>query len=120
MAHFLRGLYSPLALVDPCCRPPNFARELVNQRVSGDSWSELEATLRSLVDPSSIAERSGDRVYGNVGAAITRADERYKEKQQEPPRRKPRLAPLPQAKGTFVDVAPLSVLHALGRSISLD
>lgn len=82
--------------------------------------SELEATLRSLVDPSSVAVSSGDRIAGKVGAAIIRDDERYKEKQQEPPRRKPRLAPLPQAKGTSVHVAPLSVLHALGRSISLD
>lgn len=82
--------------------------------------SELEATLRRLVDSSSVAVASGDRLAGKVTAAIARDDERHKEKQQEPPRRKPRLAPLPGMRRASVGAAPLSVLHALGRAISLD
>ncbi|MBV2364654.1 hypothetical protein ACFPZ0_18630 [Streptomonospora nanhaiensis] len=82
--------------------------------------SELEAILRRLVDSSSVAVTSGDLLAGKVESAIARDDERYREKQQEPPRRKPRLARLPQVKRTSVGAAPLSVLHALGRAISLD
>jgi hypothetical protein len=81
--------------------------------------SKLEATLRGLVEPSSVVVSSGEDLAGKVEAAIAREDKRCKEKQQVPLRRKPRLGPLSSKEG-HVELAPLSVIHALGRAISLD
>ncbi|RKS09360.1 hypothetical protein DFP74_5095 [Nocardiopsis sp. Huas11] len=82
--------------------------------------ADLENILRGLVQPTSLTVRSGEELVGAVESTITKDDERLKEKGKEPPRRKPRLSALPHEEASFPDVAPLSVLHAFARSISLD
>ncbi|MFE3456769.1 hypothetical protein ACFXKD_04430 [Nocardiopsis aegyptia] len=62
---------------------------------------ELEEILRGLVHPTNLTVRTGEKLVGSVEAAVAKDDERFKGREEEPPRRKPRLMALPCVRPPF-------------------
>ncbi|MFE3589574.1 hypothetical protein ACFXOY_18935 [Streptomyces niveus] len=76
--------------------------------------------LLDLIESSNISLRSSDELIGKVEAAIAADDKTRKENEDEPLRRKPRLATIPRTElSRQMEVTPWDVLHTLGRATAL-
>ncbi|WP_329619834.1 hypothetical protein OG357_04240 [Streptomyces sp. NBC_01255] len=79
-----------------------------------------EEVLQELTQPSNISIHSDDALVGKVKAAIAADDKKRKENDDEPLRRKPDLAPIPQTElPRQFEVTLWDVLHTLARATAL-
>ncbi|MFI6647817.1 hypothetical protein ACIBI8_09300 [Streptomyces sp. NPDC050529] len=62
----------------------------------GELLKPTEQVLQHLTQPSNISVHADEALVGKVKSAIAAEDKKRKENQDEPPRRKPTLAPIPQ------------------------
>ncbi|MDT9696419.1 hypothetical protein [Streptomyces sp. P17] len=79
-----------------------------------------EEVLQDLTQSSNVSVHSDDALVGKVKAAITADDEKRKENEDEPLRRKPALVPiLPTELPRQFEVTLWDVLHTLARATAL-
>ena len=78
-----------------------------------------EDVLSALVQRSNIAINSDSALVGSVDAAAAEDDDRRKEKEGEPLRRKPCLNPISQMKLASFHLTPWDVLHSIAEGIAL-
>ncbi|MGW7091621.1 hypothetical protein [Streptomyces sp. NPDC054874] len=79
-----------------------------------------EEVLQDLTQPSNVSVHSGVVLVGKVEAAIAADDKKRRENEDEPLRRKPVLAPIPQTElPRQFEVTLWDVLHTLARATAL-
>ncbi len=79
-----------------------------------------EEVLQDLTQPSNVSVHSDVVLVGKVEAAIAADDKKRKENEDEPLRRKPALAPIPQTElPRQFQVTLWDVLHTLARATAL-
>ncbi|OKI55292.1 hypothetical protein AMK17_19680 [Streptomyces sp. CB00072] len=79
-----------------------------------------EEVLQDLTQPSNVSVHSGVVLVGKVKAAIAADDKKRGENEDEPLRRKPALAPIPQTElPRQFEVTLWDVLHTLARATAL-
>ncbi|GAA2545246.1 MULTISPECIES: hypothetical protein [Streptomyces] len=79
-----------------------------------------EEVLQALTQPSNVSVHSDEALVGKVKAAIAADDEKRKENEDEPLRRKPSLVPIPQTElPRQFEVTLWDVLHTLARATAL-
>lgn len=86
----------------------------------GELLKPTEEALQDLTQPSNVSVHSDDALAGKVKAAIAADDEKRKENENEPLRRRPALVPiLPTELPRQFEMTLWDVLHTLARATTL-